>query len=120
MEQKIETFARTSHPQNFLVVDENGDELDLTGYTVKIYVHDIREETDGTNIVDGVEVTYDDREDGEVSYIFTAADLDVTATAAIEATWQLLLDNTGAGGDVKRFTLPEPFIIRRNRVLPAL
>jgi len=120
MEQKIETFARTQHPQDFEVVDENGDAKDLTGYVVTVYVHDNREETDGTNVVDGAVVTYDNRVGGLVSYIFTEANLDVTATTTVDATWQLLLDNTGSGGDVKRLTLPEPFLIRRNRVLAAL
>lgn len=119
-DQRIVAHARTQKPQTFYIVDENGDPFPLTGFTYKLYVHDAREETDGDNIVDGATMSVVDEAGGELRYVFTESNLDVTATAEVDATWQILLDNTGSGGDYKDLTDPEPMTIRRNRVLPAL
>lgn len=112
-EQRIVLYARRKKKVTIFVKDQNGDAIDLTGYTVKMYLHDNREKTNADNIVDGEEVDYDDRATGEVSFLFTAAHMAVTAEATVECTWQLNLDDAA---DLDDLTDPEPALIRRNRM----
>lgn len=113
----VEVFSKTIVALTFNIVDADGDAYVVTGYTVTLYVHDDDEEARGTNRI-AAACSIEDGANGQVAVTLTE-----THTALDEANgedhfqgvYQLCIDK-GDSTD-KDMTLPQRFIIRRNRML---
>lgn len=120
--QTFELFEHNKATLAITVKDNNGDAVNLTGMKVYFYVHDLKEATDdGTNLIeldtDGT-VTIVVAADGTITVPVTPALLviDETVEDHIEAIWQVRYENSAGANDTDLLTLPQPFILRRNRV----
>ena len=91
----FEIFQATTSPvMQATVVDADGDAVDLTGCTVKLYVG--KEGDNGARIVNGGSVTVTDGTAGALEYTFSASE---TASAG---EYDAQFEITYAGGEVAR------------------
>ena len=119
--QLFELFEHNKALLSISVVDINGDVVNLSNMAVSFYVHDRKEEDDGTNLIEKTEangVTVTDGPNGAITVALVDTDLviDETVEDHIMADWQVRYENSAGDDDTDLLTLPQPFVLRRNRV----
>lgn len=122
----IDLFEKTRRWIPMAVVDRNGDPVPLTGMKVYFYAHDLAEGVaDGTNLValdsTGGGVIIDDAVNGYITVKIAPPtfELDETVEDHIEGVWQVRWENSAGDNDTDEFSLEQPLIVRRNRVMPG-
>jgi hypothetical protein len=120
--QPFDLFEHNKVTLTIDVVDANGDAVNLTGMRVYFYVHDSKQDTDGTNVIDvdtvGGEITVPAPATGQILVALTPTELalDETVEDQIDGGWQVRWENSAGADDTDLLSLPQPFTLRRNRV----
>lgn len=113
-EQKLEFFEGEQGVQAINLVNDDGTAYDLDANggttTLLIYVHDVDEKDDVQNIVDGDTLTVVVAASGTTTWAFDFTGMTVQW---VKAEWVVYRVSTD--GTIRRFSKPQPFVMRRNK-----